>query len=161
MTSQKSHSQFHPITKQSIQKDMQIKDVDELCGVASVAMLLEWCGEDRSFMDVYSHMKLSGSYVKGIGTYLQLTTKTFPELRYLRYVPTWLVRVLLTLGYCMAASMRKPDGTNHIIFICGKDQQGICYYDPNGDEKQKHMSYKSWSEVSNRRSVILKVGDHT
>lgn len=157
MISQKSHNQFHPITKQSLQKDMEIKDVDELCGVASVTMLFEWCGEDRAFKDIYSRMAISGSYVKGEGTYLRLTARAFPKLRYLRYAPTGLLRVLLALGYCMAASIKKTDDTNHIIFVCGKDHQKIYYYDPNRDEKQKSMSYRDWNAVSNRRVVILKI----
>lgn len=137
---------------------MRIKESGDLCGVASIAMLLQWCGITASFNDIYRGLLISDAYVKGTGTYLQYAVKLYPhKLHYLRYMPTTLMRLLLANRYCIVASVNEDAGSGgHIVFICGGDKQMIYYYDPNKNEEQKSMSYKEWSRKSNKRAIIMK-----
>jgi len=151
-----TRKQFKPITKQALAKTGQITNVDELCGVVSIAMLLQWCGYDAPFRKILKEMESSGAYVEGAGTYLGRTAKIFDNMHYIRYTPSLLMYLLSAGGkYAFAASIKRDD-SSHIVFVYKYDRSRVYYYDPNLADSAQTMSHKKWNEVSNKRAAILR-----
>lgn len=156
MTSQNYPNSFQPITKHYLRTQLHITNSDELCGVASITMLLHWCGSAESFADIFQRMKALDAFVVGKGTYLQRAVKLSPRLRYIRYMPLSLLKFFTDHHYGIAASIKKQDGTNHIVFIYNSDRQHVYYFDPNMPSAQQTLSRTEWRRVSNKRAIIMK-----
>jgi len=157
MNMYRNHNQFHPITKQMIAKMGMPANVDELCGVASVTMLLRWNGQDIPLSRVLDKMSSSGAYEEGAGTYLRRTAKIFDSMHYLHRTPYLLMYLLNVVGnYAFIASIKRKNDGNHIVFVYKCNRTHVYYYDPNLTEVAQLMSHKEWNKVSNGRAVALK-----
>lgn len=133
--------------------------VEEVCGPASVAMLLDAAGHDFSMQEVVRRMRYNQAFIPEVGTVLSRTPRCFSlRLFYVPYVPLWLLRLLLLTGYACAHSVKRSSGLgNHIIFVESYRQGVVHAYDPNLNSTESTLiSAKEWRLYSNHRAVFLK-----
>ena len=148
------------ITKSQLEKEGFLSEnIAELCGPASIAMLLESTGHGLSMEEVVRKMKQCQAFLPGVGTVLARVPSCFSaKITYLRYVPTWLLRFLLWRGYvCVHSVQHKDRPGGHIVFIYGYRQGSLKIYDPNKDELEPDLvPLREWRHRSNRRAVFAR-----
>lgn len=138
-------------------------DIGELCGPASVAMLLEAGGHRLSIQEVVSTMRRREAFIAGVGTILSRVPRCFEaRLFYLPYVPMWLLRLLLRRGYSCAHSIKhQMDMGGHIVFVYAYRNGAVYMYDPNNNTPEPTVvTAKDWHWSSNRRAVFMKIAEY-
>ena len=136
-------------------------EVSELCGPASVAMMLQYTDTPSSLADILQKMQQGDAFIPGTGTILgRVPASVDRRIRFIGYAPAFLVAWLLRNGFVGAASITRPEGS-HIIFINHCDEKGnFHYYDANTSANPHVMSYETWKEVSNKRIIVVRCDDH-
>lgn len=135
------------------------KDAEELCGPASVAMLLDMGGDPSSIRDVVKAMEQHGAFVQGIGTILAKVARCFSgSLTYMPLLPVWLLVAMLKRGFGFAHSIKQSSGSaGHIVCVSGYRDGLIYFYDPNQNtDAPRKVSIGEWRKLSNRRAVAMR-----
>lgn len=136
------------------------QDAEELCGPASVAMLLQAGGSDMTVQEIVGTMKQQQAFIPGIGTVLARVPHCFrTALTYVPYVPVWLLVMILGRGYGCAHSIKQgADDSGHIVFVYAAKGGLIRFYDPNrDDDAPAAVPVGEWRKMSNHRAVFMKL----
>lgn len=148
------------ITKSKLKRQGFSGAVEELCGPASIAMLLTMSGTSISVQEVVEKMEHGGAFVRGVGTILGKAPACFDApLRYLPYIPTWLLTVLLKLNFGIAHSVKRGEsGAGHIVCVYAYKDGMIYFCDPNqDDDNPRSVAAKEWRTLSKRRGLVIRM----
>lgn len=147
--------QFSPLTKQQLKQLYPAIDASELCGPASIVMMLQYTGSTLSFEEALHLMKQSGALVPSVGTILQRVPHSFRlPMRFLRPLPSFALLWLLRRKFVAVTSIAAATG-NHIVFVTGCDATHVFYYDPNSTPNRHSMPFRTWKAVFNKRAVVI------
>ena len=158
---------IRPITKSSIRNQYpDISNTDELCGLACIAMMIDKKNHQLTIPQLYTRLGRGSAYIKGLGLVMSKVPKALKGygIIYLRYLPYWLIVILLKFGYVFAASIKTPQG-NHIILLYKSrpfsfpyNLPELQYIDPNQavDSCLLSMSRAEWGSITNYRLLLTK-----
>lgn len=159
---------IRPITKSAIRHQYpEISNTDELCGLACIAMMVDKKNPKVTIPQLYKLLGRGNAYIKGLGLVMSRVPKVMRGygIIYSRYLPYWLIVILLKFGYIFAASIKTPKG-NHIVFVYKTKRASfpiyhfpeLMYIDPNKSESSSplSMSYTKWKKLTNHRLLLTK-----
>lgn len=137
-------------------------NIEELCGPASITMLLEMKGYSLSLQEVVHTMSRYKAFVPGVGVVLSRVPRCFQvKLIYMPYVPTWLLKILLQQGYVGAHSVKnRRDLGGHIVLVYAYKDEVLHTCDPNSSNTEPvFVDIEDWRQYSNHRAVFLRSKD--
>lgn len=156
------------VTKSSIKQEFpDLVDVDSMCGIASIFMMLSGHQDRPDFLQLRKSLIKADAYSPDTGVIMKRVPRALPWFRmyYARYMPYWLMILLLRFGYYFSISKKNQNG-NHIVFVYGVrksphlyDFPKIAYVDPNVKDtksSQRDMSYSEWKSCTNHRLLFCK-----
>lgn len=160
---------IRPITKSGIRHQYpEISNTDELCGLACIAMMIDKKNHQLTTPQLYKLLDRGNAYIKGLGLVMSRVPKALRGygVIYLRYLPYWLIVILLKSGYVFAASIKTPKGNHIIVLYKSKafrfpyNLPELQYIDPNQIEDSclLSMSYMEWRRLTNYRLLLTKRG---